>query len=499
MDIASQQPNATPVLDPTVGAPALTSSRLRHALLTGTVLATIAGLVGAFLCVRATWATVDSDSSKGRGLLGLVPGTLQIDSEPSEATVMLDGQDVGMTPLTLSGILPGPHRVVISASDYEDWAMEVRIPSAGTASHTIALVPLPARLAISTSAPGARVAVDGQLRASIDRDIVVAPGQRVVRVEAKGYRSWQRSIELAPNEHRSLEVELGTSWLDAARDGTVSPLAIIVENEAHARPQAGLDRADIVYEALAEGGITRFLAIYASQTAEVVGPVRSARDYFVEWAREYTAPLVHIGASPQGYAAIAATHTFDLDEIRGHPGFWRSADRSAPHNAYTSTDGARSALGSRAFTKGTYSGLRFSDRPPDRTGTPASEATVRFGSWKYTAGWTYDPVTNEYLRDMDDEPHVDAETGEQLRATNVLLQWVDSWLIPGDREGRLEFASIGSGRLVALIDGVAIEGQWRKDSAEAPTQYLGADGAPLWLYPGATWIEIIPPGGSVTF
>jgi Protein of unknown function (DUF3048) N-terminal domain/Protein of unknown function (DUF3048) C-terminal domain/PEGA domain len=358
---------------------------------------------------------------------------------------------------------------------------------------------LDAYINVLASVPGATVAVDGETRGSTGAEIAVAPGQRIVRVEARGYRAWQRSLDLDPEEHLALDIDLGASWVDAVRNGTTSPLAIIVENEMHARPQAGLDRADIVYEALAEGGITRFLAVYASQSADVIGPVRSARDYFVEWAHEYTAPLVHIGASPQGYAAIAATRTLDLDEIKGQPGFWRSSERPAPHNAYTSTDGARGALGSRAVAKGSYSGLRFADMPLARTGEPATEATIRFGGWKYTAGWTYEPSSNEYLRDMDDEPHLDAETGEQLRATNVLLEWVDSWLIPGDREGRLEFASVGSGRVVLLVDGVAVEGRWQKDSHEAPTKYVTEDGRPLLLNPGPTWIEVIPAAGSVTF
>jgi hypothetical protein len=100
---------------------------------------------------------------------------------------------------------------------------------------------------------------------------------------------------------------------------------------------------------------------------------------------------------------------------------------------------------------------------------------------------------------MEDEPHLDAETGEQLRATNILLQWVESWPIPGDREGRLEFASVGSGRLIALVNGIAVEGRWQKDAPDAPTRYLAADGLPLLLAPGPTWIQVISPSGTVTF
>src|SRR5919206_1309191 len=119
-----------------------------------------------------------------------------------------------------------------------------------------------------------------------------------------------------------------------------------------ARLQTGLDKADIVYEALAEGGISRFLAIYmltpdfdGGAHADVIGPVRSTRHYFVYLAAEYNATLVHVGASPIGYAALSATDIRNLNESYGDPGIWRSRSRRAPHNAYTSTDDAFAAAG----------------------------------------------------------------------------------------------------------------------------------------------------------
>jgi len=99
---------------------------------------------------------------------------------------------------------------------------------------------------------------------------------------------------------------------------------------------------------------------------------------------------------------------------------------------------------------------------------------------------------------MNDEAHLDSESGEQLRASNVLIQWVDSWLIPGDDAGRLEFGQVGSGRLLALMDGGSIEGRWEKRSATAPTRYFGADGTPLVLNPGPTWIEVMPASGNLS-
>src|SRR5581483_5424644 len=354
-------------------------------------------------------------------------------------------------------------------------------------------------LTISTQVPAAAVLVDGTPRGGPEAEIELEPGQRVIRIEADGYRPWQRMVELGPNERRTLEVDLQRPWPDVADGDSISPLAVVVENEEHARPQSGLDRADVVYEALAEGGITRFLAIFATQEPDVVGPVRSARDYFVEWAHEYRAPLVHIGASPQGFAALAATQTPDLDEARGHPGFWRTKDRAAPHNAYTSVGGARAALGAKAEEAGTFSGLLYKGNSLKKAGDLEGEATISFGRADYTASWSYDPVSNEYLRSMNGAPHLDAQSGEQLRASNVLIAWVDSWLIPGDSAGRLQFAQVGSGRLVALVDGVAVEGTWTKDSFDSSTTYKTLDGTPLTLNAGTTWIEVIPATGRLSF
>ncbi len=486
--IADQPEHPTP----DVVLPAKVTNRLRWVFLSASAFVLVVSFVGAVLLAQTPWLRAESEPSEA------LPGSIALDSEPSGAVVWLDGEEVGATPLSVSNVAAGAHRVVLSAPDYADWSSEIRVPPGGVVDQVAALDPLPARLVVSTQIDQAAVSIDGKLRGVVGGDVVVEPGTHVVRVEATGHRPWQRLVQLAPNERRSLNVELPRQWPDLARGDSISPLAVVIENAEDARPQAGLDRADVVYEVLAEGGITRFLAIYATQGADVVGPVRSARDYLVEWAHEYSAPLVHIGASPQGYAALATTGLANLDEIRGQPGFWRSAARAAPHNAYTSISGARNALGAKARGNGTFSAFQFKEGAK-RSGVPATEATIKFGHWEYSASWAYDPISNEYLRQMDETPHLDAETGEQLRASNVLLQWTESWLIPRDTEGRLQFAQVGGGRLVALVDGVAIEGHWQKDSYEAPTRYFAADGAVLTLNPGTTWIEVIPLTGDATF
>ena len=339
--------------------------------------------------------------------------------------------------------------------------------------------------------------VDDQSRGYAPLELTLDPGEHLVRVEADGYRVWERRLALRPAESRVVDLALQQPWPDLAKSPT-PVYAVMIENQEQARPQTGLDQASVVYEALAEGGITRFLALYVGQEPDVVGPVRSARHYYVNWAHEYNAPLLHVGASPLGYDALRSLRAPDLDEIRGDPGFWRSPARQAPHNLFANLGHAKTILKERrALDAGTFGGLEFKRAATRLDGHPATHAAIRFGSWAYTTEWHYDPYWNEYTRWMDGAPHADAITGEQLRASNVLIQTVDSWVIPHDPEGRLEFAQVGKGRVIALLDGIAVDGTWSKESLNAPTEYRDATGAPLRLNTGPTWVIVVPHEGAV--
>ncbi|HEX9015910.1 MAG TPA: DUF3048 domain-containing protein, partial [Chloroflexota bacterium] len=158
------------------------------------------------------------------------------------------------------------------------------------------------------------------------------------------------------------------------------PVAVMVENSPDARPQSGLARADVLYEAPVEGGISRFMAVFVNGVADNIGPVRSARHYFVYLAAEYNASLVHIGSSPQGYEALDATGLVDLDETYGDPGFWRIKGRAAPHNSYTSLEVIRDALAKvRKVEPGGVAGFKFlGSASPAPRGEPAPEVKIDY-------------------------------------------------------------------------------------------------------------------------
>jgi len=188
------------------------------------------------------------------------------------------------------------------------------------------------------------------------------------------------------------------------------PISIMIENSEGARPQTGLDKANIVYEVLAEGGITRFLAIYYDQDSEIVGPVRSARPYFVSKSLEHQAIYVHVGGSEEAYSFIKEERIDDINEFIDFQPFWRSTDRSPPHNLYTSTTKLRNEANKLGYIemikKQEY---QFeTDRNEVLNGRRTNTINIPYNNI-YLVTYTYEIESMKYLRFMNDVPHIDAE------------------------------------------------------------------------------------------
>lgn len=267
----------------------------------------------------------------------------------------------------------------------------------------------------------------------------------------------------------------------------------MIENQADARPQTGLTHADVVYEALAEGGITRFIALYLTGDANTVGPVRSLRHYFAFFAAEYGADLVHIGASPEGYAWRDALNMGHLDETYGEPGIWRVASRPPPHNAYTDTAADRRFLQQRGRQQNySWGPLLFSDDAP--TGELSANAvSLRFRPWAYRVDYAWDAEAGHYLRNMEGAPHRDAATGEQIAPASVVVQFAEVNAIPNDPKLRLDVNLANSGGpLVAFSGGTRRDGFWSKIDPGSPSIWLDVGGKPIVLPPGRVWVEVVP-------
>lgn len=287
-------------------------------------------------------------------------------------------------------------------------------------------------------------------------------------------------------------------------------LAFKIDNHPRARPPAGLEAADIVYEELVEGGLTRFLGVNHCRDADDLGPIRSARAVDPDIMVQYKPVLfAYSGASPNNLRKVRSTAgVIDLAHGSNGPAYSRRRGRPAPHNLFTSTEAIRSRPAAQGVNGPPETGLVFdpelaedSNEPSPDAGSPSPgksapaepEAAAAPGtkvSLSYSrsaaVSYTYDPATRLYLRAMGGQPHL-AATGEQLSATNVVVMKV-----PVDRSGSSpEIATAGTGEAIVLRNGEAIRGEWRRPSL-AHQITLVAAGKPIALAPGSTWINLVP-------
>lgn len=274
-------------------------------------------------------------------------------------------------------------------------------------------------------------------------------------------------------------------------------VGIMIDNHPDARPEAGLAAARVVYEAPAEGGITRFLALYPRTAAVgIIGPVRSARPYFIDWAREYGNPLyLHSGGSPDALAELArGAGVIGVNEFYRGSYFWRRPDQTPPHNLYTSSD--RWSAFVRAYKISAkkitpWQGWLFATSTAI-TGLPAITAlTIPFTPedsvvWQYDGGH-YDRFVNGSL--------AADQSGQAITADNVIVQYAP--MSVADSVGRQSLDTVGSGQARVLTGSRSYDGRWEKKTINGRTRFYDQDHREIPLAPGRTWVEIVPPDTAV--
>ncbi len=276
------------------------------------------------------------------------------------------------------------------------------------------------------------------------------------------------------------------------------PYMVMVENSPQARPQSGLQQADIVFEILAEGEITRFVSVFQSHPAETIGPVRSIRPYFVELGEMLDAVIVHAGWSQDAMNLLQSHKLNHLDQVYGdHAFYWRASDRKAPHNLYTSTAKIAEGAEARNFRKEWKQyGLLFAGQgvSPVAAALGATSAThVQIPYIRgYVVSYDYDTSKEVYLRSMDGQPHVDKETGDQLHTRNLLVLEAKHAVL--DKEGRRSVDVTGPGKGTLLQEGKALDVTWRQKDGMLRV-YAGDSEVPL--LPGNTWVQVVPEGTAL--
>lgn len=306
------------------------------------------------------------------------------------------------------------------------------------------------------------------------------------------------------------------------------PLGVMIENHEEARPQSGLSRADVVYEAVAEGGITRFLAVFYCQDAEPVGPVRSARTYFLDWISEYgDKPLyAHVGgANASGPAdALGQIENYgwvgrnDLNQFSiGFPTFWRDYERlghqvATEHTMYSTTTKLWEVAQKRGLEakddKGKPWGEKFekwSFKDDLKEDSRPQSFVANFNFWggydSYGVRWEYDRVTNSYKRVNGGSPHLDKINESQLAAKNVILVFMTERNANDGYENNVHllYGTTGKGKAIILQDGKKIEGEWRKKDRLSKTKFYDNQGKEIEFNRGQIWIDVLPIGTDVKF
>lgn len=270
--------------------------------------------------------------------------------------------------------------------------------------------------------------------------------------------------------------------------------AVMIENSPDARPQSGLLEAGVVFEAVAEGGITRFVALFQDTNPAYVGPVRSARPYYIRWMLGFDANYAHAGGSPQALQDIRALGVKDLDHGANGSTYDRVSSRYAPHNLYTSIDRLIAAGASRGFTSSTYTG--FARKADKKIETPtASTISIAISSTLYNVHYTYDTAANAYLRNMAGQAHTDEKSGKQINPKVVIALITDK-----TQNGIYSVYRVtGGGSALVFQDGEVISATWSKDDDKAPLKFKGPDGLDLKLNAGQTWITAVGNASAVTY
>lgn len=271
------------------------------------------------------------------------------------------------------------------------------------------------------------------------------------------------------------------------------PVAVMIENLSTVRPQSGLGSANIVYETLAEGGITRFMAIMASGNLEEIKPVRSARPYYLEWVSEYDALYAHAGGSPEALQAIDGLGINDLDALTKGQYFFRGPG-VAPHNLYTSTYLLELGLRDQDLLdeEPTFESWKFKDEEGGSASADGQKIEVDFSRVSYNAVFEYSEEENCYKRSHGDgNAHNEAITGEQLCPKNVVVQVVPPESSAGDK-GRINLDVTGEGRAVVFRDGESIEGMWKKTDRLDRTRFYDENDEEIELVRGQVWISVVP-------
>ena len=288
------------------------------------------------------------------------------------------------------------------------------------------------------------------------------------------------------------------------------PIAVMIDNNVGNNSHAGLQDSYLNYEIIVEGGLTRIMAIYKDKEVHLIGPVRSARHYFLDYAMDSDAVYAHYGWSPYAERDIKNLDINNINGMTDSSPFARDTNLKAPHNVFTSTNRLRNYFSNKNYEQETSNWrlLNYSYSELDLTPVAEDEAlesnnndakVANKVSMTYSnnqiRSYTYDENNKYYLRFMNNNPHLDRTTKQQLHYKNIIIMKVNNKTL--DNEGRQDLSTTGTGEGYFITNGGVIEIKWSKDSRSSKTSYTYSNGDPIRVNDGNTFIQIVPINSNI--
>lgn len=274
-------------------------------------------------------------------------------------------------------------------------------------------------------------------------------------------------------------------------------IAAMIDNHLDARPPSGIDKAHLVFEAEVEGSLTRLMAVFSSsQDIEEIGPIRSARPYFLDWARELNALYAHVGGSPDALVKIQQDRILNINEFFNGEYYWRAEDRPMPHNVYTSTENLEKWLSEKSADRNKYIPWAFKDDEDELKRPDSASVNIDYKIKSSRVEWKYDKEDNSYIRYVSGQPHR-SKDGKLIVAKNIIVQVADAKEL--DDKLRLEMNNIGTGQSLVCMDGNCVKGTWQKKHPSDRTRFYLEDGKEAKYNRGMSWIQVVRPEVEYSF
>lgn len=332
--------------------------------------------------------------------------------------------------------------------------------------------------------------------------ILIAGGLMAYKIIKNKDKNETQEVSENENVENILTAEIEEKKINIFK-GNDRPIAVMIDNHNLAWPQAGLNKAYMVYEIIVEGGETRLMALFKGQNVDKIGPVRSSRHYFIDYVMENDAIYAHYGWSPQAQSDISSYGINNINGISESTSvFWRVKDKSAPHNAVTSTEALLKSAKSKGYktTSNKESILNYvTEEVKLEEGQSATTVTIPHSTLQKVR-YEYDEENKVYKRYARNKSQNDWDTGYAVTTKNIIITFCDNYnLNDSDNVGRQGLKNIGTFNGYYITNGKAIKINCTKESRNLETKYVDLDGNEINVNDGNTWINICPTNAKVEF